>query len=130
MSSITSRLARNGSAISSTSSRYANHITVANCALSNYFCSSVDTSSHNHIIASLHSITNPSWLQEVMSSQNHRHERIAVGTLSTGMAVLTAEMMQMHIQRSPDVRGMLDCLPVAREDNAAFIGWRQKLGTW
>lgn len=63
-------------------------------------------------------------------ANNHRHERIATGTLSVGMAVLTAEMMQMHIQRAPDVKGILDCLPVARKDNAAFIGWRQKLGTW
>jgi hypothetical protein len=53
-----------------------------------------------------------------------------VGTLSMGMAVLTREMMEMHIQQAPDVRGMLDCLPVADRSNMGFIGWRQKLGTW
>lgn len=46
------------------------------------------------------------------------------------MAVFTREMMEMHIQQAPDVRGMLDCLPVADRSNLAFIGWRQKLGTW
>ncbi|KUJ21937.1 uncharacterized protein LY89DRAFT_681298 [Mollisia scopiformis] len=112
MSSISSRIARNGSAISSTSS------------------SSVDNSSHNHIVSSFRSLTNPPWLHEIMAKQNHRHERIAIGTMNVGVAVLTAEMMQMHIQRSPDIRGMLDCLPVARKDNAAFLGWRQKLRTW
>lgn len=47
-----------------------------------------------------------------------------------GMAVLTTEMMEMHIQRAPDIRGMMDCLPVADEAGVAFLGWRQKLGTW
>jgi len=46
------------------------------------------------------------------------------------MAVLTREMMEMHIQQAPDVRGMLDCLPVADKSGNALFGWRQKLGTW
>ena len=46
------------------------------------------------------------------------------------MAVLTREMMEMHIQQAPDIHGMLDCLPVADRNNMGFIGWRQKLGTW
>jgi hypothetical protein len=47
-----------------------------------------------------------------------------------GMAVMTRGMVEMHIQRTPDVRGMLDYLPVAGQSNAGFIGWRQKLRTW
>jgi hypothetical protein len=88
---------------------------------------SVDTSSHDHFLFSLRSIPNLStWLYDV---QNHRHERIAAG-IRFGMAVLTREMMEMHIQQAPDVHGMLDCLPVADRNNMGFIGWRQKLGTW
>jgi hypothetical protein len=64
------------------------------------------------------------------SPVNHRHERIATGALSMGMAVVTREMMEMHIKQAPDVRGMLDCLPVADRANNGFIGWRQKLNTW
>jgi hypothetical protein len=47
-----------------------------------------------------------------------------------GMAVLTIEMMEMHIQHAPDVRGILDCLPVASRDGAMFVGWRKKVPTW
>lgn len=46
------------------------------------------------------------------------------------MAVLTREMMEMHVHQAPDIRGMLDCLPVANRPNMEFVGWRQKLGTW
>jgi hypothetical protein len=53
-----------------------------------------------------------------------------MGTMRSGMAVMTREMLEMHIQSTPDVRGMLDYLPVAGRSNTAFIGWRQKLGTW
>jgi hypothetical protein len=47
-----------------------------------------------------------------------------------GMAVLTREMMEMHVHQAPDVRGMLDCLPVAHREDAMFVGWRKKLPTW
>ncbi|TVY91946.1 hypothetical protein LAWI1_G002410 [Lachnellula willkommii] len=93
--------------------------------------SSIDSSSHNHILSSFHSIQNlSSWLNASWLPHNHRHERIATATISTGMAVLTREMMEMHIQQAPDVHGMLDCLPVADNSGKAFVGWRQKLGTW
>lgn len=49
------------------------------------------------------------------------------------MAILTGEIMEIRIQRTPDARGMLDSLPVAnhgRNDMIAILGWRQKLGTW
>ncbi|TVY37407.1 hypothetical protein LOCC1_G006380 [Lachnellula occidentalis] len=93
--------------------------------------SSIDSSSHNHILSSFHSIQNlSSWLKTSWLPHNHRHERIATATISTGMAVLAREMMEMHIQQAPDVRGMLDCLPVADKSGNAFVGWRQKLGTW
>jgi hypothetical protein len=45
-----------------------------------------------------------------------------------GIAVMTAEMMEMHIQQAPEVRGMLDCLPVATRTGE--VGFRQKLRTW
>jgi len=47
-----------------------------------------------------------------------------------GMAILTTQMMEMHIQEAPEIRGMQDCSPVADKSNTGFIGWRQKLGTW
>ncbi|KAL2075760.1 hypothetical protein VTL71DRAFT_703 [Oculimacula yallundae] len=106
-----SKIARNGSAVSTSSSS-----------------GSVDSSSHNHIFSHLPPFS--TWFQHTMSGQNHRHERIATGTMRTGMAVLTREMMAMHINQAPDVRGMLDYLPVADTSNMEFIGWRQKLGTW
>ncbi|KAK0113216.1 hypothetical protein ONS95_014911 [Cadophora gregata] len=106
-----SKIARNGSAISATSSN----------------AGSVDSSSHNHIFSQIPPFS--TWLQ-TMYTQNHRHESIATGAMRTGMAVLTREMMEMHVHQAPDVRGMLDCLPVAKKPNMEFIGWRQKLGTW
>jgi hypothetical protein len=45
-----------------------------------------------------------------------------------GIAVLTREMMEMHIVQTPNARGVVDYLPVASRHS--FIGWRQKLGTW
>lgn len=70
-------------------------------------------------------------MHEVWRTHTHRHERILVGATATGMAILTREMMGMHIQQTPDARDMLDYLPVAGKDNSiAFLGWRQKLGTW
>lgn len=131
MSSVGSKLARQGSATSSTAG-YVQFTTQASRAPANTRNSSVDQSAHNHFFSRLRATPQPSWLHEVWATQNHRHERIAAGTLRMGMAVLTREMMEMHIQRAPDVRGMLDCLPVAAKssEDAGFIGWRQKLGTW
>ncbi|KAG4427960.1 hypothetical protein IFR05_016557 [Cadophora sp. M221] len=106
-----SKIARNGSAISTSSN-----------------AGSVDSSSHHHIFSQIPPFA--TWFQQTMSSQNHRHERIATGTMRTGVAVLTREMMEMHIHQAPDIRGMLDCLPVANRPNMEFVGWRQKLGTW
>jgi hypothetical protein len=90
--------------------------------------SSVDTSSHNHLLESICSSPRlQSWLHECWALIPHRHERIAVGVLSVGIAVLTRERMEMHIKHAPDIRGILDCLPVAARPE---IGFRQKLPTW
>jgi len=91
----------------------------------------MDNSSHNYILSSFHSVRNlPSWFNTSWLPHNHRHERIATGTPSMGMAILTTQMMEMHIQEAPEIRGMQDCSPVADKSNTGFIGWRQKLGTW
>ena len=86
----------------------------------------MDNSSHNHILNHIRSIPT-SWLQESWVPLNHRHERIAVGALSLGIAVMTQEMVEMHVHQAPDVRGMMDYLPVHRP---LEFGVRQKLGTW
>lgn len=113
MSSV-SKLARNGSHTSITSSG-----------------SSVDMSSHNHLLNSIRSGP-PSlrtWLQESWEPITHRHERIATGTMSMGVAVLTQEMMGMHgIQQAPEIRSMLDCLPITTRSGE--LGFKQKLRTW
>lgn len=122
-----SKIARNGSAISATSSNtgyvfgVCNHIPYTNVHRS------VDSSSHHHIFSQVPSLS--TWLQ-TMYAQNHRHERIATGTMRAGMTVMTREMMEMHVHQAPDVRGMLDYLPVANKSNMELVGWRQKLGTW
>lgn len=108
-----SKLARNGS-----------HTSVASTS------SSVDTSAHNHFLNAIRS--SPSlrtWLQESWSPIDHRHERIAAGVTSKGIAVLTRELMEMHVQQAPDIRGMMDCLPTAAA-RAEDMGFRQKLRTW
>ncbi|TVY78215.1 hypothetical protein LSUE1_G004671 [Lachnellula suecica] len=92
-----------------------------------------DTSSHHHTFSSLNSLAKlPSWLQESWLNLYHRHERIGVaaGALSMGMAVMTREMVEMHIQQAPEARALKDYLPVADNSNIRFIGWRQKLQTW
>jgi hypothetical protein len=46
-----------------------------------------------------------------------------------GIAVLTQEMMGMHgIQQAPEIRNMLDCLPITTR--SAELGFKQKLRTW
>lgn len=131
MSSIGSKIARQGSATSSTAG-YAHPTSPASAAPANTVHSSIDQSSHNHFFSRLRATPQPSWLHEVWLPHSYRHERVPAGAMRMGMAVMTREMMEMHIQRAPDVRGMLDCLPVAAKssENAGFIGWRQKLGTW
>jgi len=89
--------------------------------------SSMDNSSHNHILNSIR--PGPSlrtWLQESFAV-DHRHERIATGTMSQGLAAMTREMMEMQIQQAPDIRGILEGLPTAR---AADLGLRQRFQTW
>jgi len=112
-----SRLARNGSFASTSST------------------SSVDSSSHDHILNNLahlrpfHNLS--SWFHGTAVSADNRYERIAVGTLSMGMAVMTREMMEMQVQQAPSVRGMMDCLPTrVPRKNGMEMGWRVKLGTW
>ncbi|EPE25970.1 hypothetical protein GLAREA_01882 [Glarea lozoyensis ATCC 20868] len=91
---------------------------------------SIDTSVHSNLMTQLRSIPalTTSWLEESWSPISLRYERIATASPTMGMAVLTREMMEMHIVQTPNVRGMVDCLPVANRHG--FIGWRQKLGTW
>jgi hypothetical protein len=62
--------------------------------------------------------------------ETNLYERIAMGILHPGIAVLTREEMELHIHQAPDVRGMLECLPVASSEGAMFVGWRKKLPTW
>jgi hypothetical protein len=130
MTSNMSQIARTGSHTSTSTSGYDHLVLLVQRTSSNISCSTMDSSSHNHTL-SFHSIQNlPSWLNTSWLPYNHRHERIATGTHSMGMAILTTQMMEMHIQQAPDIRGMMDCSPVADKSNAGFIGWRQKLGTW
>ncbi|CAG8956414.1 hypothetical protein HYFRA_00003797 [Hymenoscyphus fraxineus] len=92
---------------------------------------SLDTSSHSHVLSQSHSILDiKSWLEESFSPINTRYERFATGNPTMGMAVLTRSMMEMHIVQAPDVRGMIDCLPVAHRQAPQLLGWRKKLGTW
>ena len=53
-----------------------------------------------------------------------------MGIRRSGVSVLTVEDMEAHIKEAPDVRGMLDCLPVAGPGDMMFVGWRKKLSTW
>ena len=105
--------------------------------------SSMDNSSHNHVLNSIRSGPGLwTWLQESLTV-DHRHERIAAGVMSTGIAMMTREMMEMHIQQAPEIRGILDYLPTARPEELSFgrkfRTWpvsdkqqtlRQRLGTW
>lgn len=91
----------------------------------------VDSLSHNRLLSTARSILNvPSWLHTSWLPHLHRHERIATGTLSMGMAVMTAEMMEIHIGQTPNIRGVPEYLPVAVESKSGFIGWRQKRRSW
>jgi hypothetical protein len=70
----------------------------------------------------------------------NRLERINNGALAMGMAVMTREMLEPHMNQSPDVNGIWDYVPVAGRRNSfgkkgldrseRFVGWRQKLRTW
>jgi len=125
MSARLSVLARNGSA---SSSRYAPSTCYRIVSLSDLCRASIDISSHNHFLSSIRSIPNLSyWLHD---AQNHRHERIATGTVGMGMAIITQDIIEMHIQQVPDVRGMMDFLPATDQSGLSFIGWRKKMMTW
>jgi hypothetical protein len=133
MSASLSTLARNGSHASSSSSGYAQPASLLKYHLTNNSARSstgLSLSSNNHIFNRFRTHTLPTWLHESWANQPNQYEGMAMGTLRLGMAVLTREMMEMHIQQAPDVRGMLDCLPVADKQDATFIGWRKKLPTW
>jgi len=117
MSASFSTLARNGS-----------HTTTSSSSSSG--STGLFPSSNDHIFKRSRTHTIPTWLHESWAKHPNLYEGMAVGTLRLGMAVLTREMMEMHIQQAPDVRGMLDCLPVADKQDAMFIGWRKKLPTW
>ena len=123
-----SKLARNGSNTSVASSEYVQPYHHASKAFSNKpSSSSVDSSSHHHLLSSI--CRGPklqTWLQESIGV-HHRHERIAVGSMSAGIALMTKEMMEMHLQQAPEIRGILGGMPAARP---ADLGLRQKLRTW
>ena len=126
--------ARSGSQSSVSSTRLVPPHALNKPSIPNQKYSSVDKSSHNHILQHQHhfqSIT--SWLHESWTPLYHRHEQIAVGALPRGMAIMKREMMEMQIQQNPDIRGMLDCLPTrlaVRKNSIGVLGYRQKLGTW
>jgi len=86
----------------------------------------------NHFPNHHHYIT--SWLYESWAPIFHRHEHIAVGAMPRGIALMTGEVMEMQIQQTPSIRGMLDCLPtrlpVRQSTIKEEIFFRQKLGTW
>lgn len=134
---MSSRLARNGSVSSISSTRYAIQSYPESSIYAENSSSSTDSSSHHHILSHLthlpsrpslpHSVS--SWFHESFAPINHRHERIALGHIEMGMAVLTREMMEMQIQQAPNVRGMMDCLPTKQPERSE-MGWRVKLGTW
>ncbi|KAG9239027.1 hypothetical protein BJ875DRAFT_261549 [Amylocarpus encephaloides] len=125
-----SKLARVGSHASASSTLYAAtslSSPLPSPTTSNGQGSSIDTSSHHHFISNLRpSLT--SWLHEAWAPINHRHERLALGSPTRGMSILSRESMEMQNLESPEVRGMMDCLPVA--EGHRFVGWRRKLGTW
>jgi len=110
-------LARNGSRASVASTSSASSTSSTDSSFHHHFLSHIrpleDISSHFH-----------SWLHVP-----HRHEEIAAGQVQRGVAHLTREMMEMQIQRAPDMRGMMDCLPT-RQLHHMEVGWRPKLGTW
>lgn len=125
-----SKLVRNGSHSSTSSMLDSPPLSVFGTP-SNKSSSSLDTSAHNHVLSQSHSISDiKSWLEESWSPINTRYERFATGNPTMGMAVLTRSVMEMHIVQSPDMRGMIDCLPVADRQAPRLMGWRQKLGTW
>lgn len=107
MSSRFSTLARNGSSVSSSST------------------GSAVPFSNNRPLSRFRAYMLPAWLSEISL-----YERIAMGIFDPGVAVLTREQMELHIQHAPDVRGILECLPVANNEGVMFVGWRKKLRTW
>jgi len=46
------------------------------------------------------------------------------------MAVMTREMMEMHIHQAPNLRGMLDALPTKQSHMPHATMYRPKLATW
>src|SRR6266536_761920 len=81
----------------------------------------IDSSSHHHFRSLNHSVPAlPPWGHEAWRRINIRYERIASGATSRGIAVMTREVMEIHAQQAPDVRGILDFLPVANRSNAGF----------
>jgi hypothetical protein len=126
MSARFSTLVRNGSNISSSSSGYVQLTFLPGTTQLTFDESSAGPSSINLPLSRFRSYTLTTWSTEA----NHYERLIATGKTRLGIAVLTREMMEMHIQHAPDVRGMFDCLPVAGRDSAMFIGWRKKQPTW
>jgi len=89
--------------------------------------SSVDVSSHNHVLNSIRPASSlRTWLQESMVD-DHRHERIATGIMSAGIAAMTREVVGMHIEQPPDIRHILDNLPTARAED---LWIRRRLRSW
>ena len=91
--------------------------------------SSADNSSGAHHFTYSHTLDGlRSWLDTAWKHNDARHERIALGHVKQGMAVTTREMMEMQVQHAPNLRGMMDCLPIKQP--LQEMGWRPKLGTW
>jgi hypothetical protein len=131
MSATFSTIARNGSHDSS-SSGYAQPALLQTTypRILTFVRKPTSVSLNNHKFSRFRAYTFQTWLQESWGNHPNQYEQMAIGTLRLGMAVLTREMMEMHIQQAPNVRGMLDCLPVTDRQDAMFTGWRKKLPTW
>ena len=98
----------------------------------NMYCSStgIKASSRNNLVSNHKTTILTSWLQSCWGTHNIRHEQVAVGIRSPGVAVMTGREMEIHIMETPDIRGMLDCIPVADIEDFRFIGWRKKAWTF
>ncbi|RDW88722.1 hypothetical protein BP6252_00754 [Coleophoma cylindrospora] len=93
---------------------------------------SFDTSSHNHSLNHVQSSPAlPSWLHVSWLPRADRSERIAAGATTTAaLGVMARELVEMHVVQAPDVRGFIDCIPVADRASLGFLGWRRKAWTF
>ena len=63
-------------------------------------------------------------------SEPQRHEQIAVGATSRGLAVMTIGVVGSQANTVAGIRNVLDCVPVVDEKSLKFVGWRRKAWTF